>query len=111
MTKMYSVKLLFESTTKPQFTAWKIFEERIILVQTISKEEIAPIINQEFPVERYENSEGGWTTVKLVAVLDVFELVDSIDGACHLKEVYSRYLYLDGERSADDVIQRFSLDQ
>lgn len=111
MNKMYSVKLLFESTTKPKHSKGKIFEERIILVHTRSGDKIRSIIGSHFPDDSYENSEGGLTIVKLAAILDVFELVDSIDDSCHLTEVYCRFLILDEELSSDEVIQRFSLDQ
>lgn len=111
MSKMYSVKLLFESTTKPLYSTGKVFEERIILVHTTSKEHIPTVIESNFQEDCYENSEGGWTTVKLAAILDVFELVDSIDNSTHLTEVYSRYLILDEELTSDEVIKRYSLDQ
>ncbi|MGQ9022985.1 DUF4288 domain-containing protein [Bacillus sp. 18-5] len=111
MYDIYSVKVLFESTTSPRLGPEKIFEERIFLIKTKKPDEIESIIHENFPEETYENSEGGMTTNKVVAILDTFELVDNLEESVHLKEVYSRYLVFDKETSPEEAIERYSLDK
>ena len=49
---------------------------------------------------------------KLLAVLDIFKLVENLDeGPLHLSEVYSRYLLFDQETSAKEAIDAYSLDK
>ncbi|HDR8112528.1 TPA: DUF4288 domain-containing protein [Bacillus cereus] len=110
MYNLYSVKVLFESTTSPVFSPGKTFEERIFLVKTKTPHEIENIIYNNFPEDTYENAEGGVTTIKIVRILDVFELVENVEEKpIHLKEVYSRYLIFEEKISAEEVIAKYYL--
>ncbi|KLV21645.1 DUF4288 domain-containing protein [Bacillus altitudinis] len=112
MHKLYSAKLLFESSSSPKVRPDKIFEERIILVRAKNNRKVKQIVKDHFPDETFENGDHGQTTTKLVAVLDIFELVENLDEApLHLSEVYSRYLLFDQETSAKEAIDAYSLDK
>ncbi|WP_224925591.1 DUF4288 domain-containing protein [Bacillus pumilus] len=112
MRQLYSAKLLFESISSPSNMPDKIFEERIILVRAKNHRKVNDIIKKSFPEETFENAAGGQTTIKLVAILDVFELVDHLDQeSLHLIEVYSRHLIFDKETSAKEAIEAYSLDK
>lgn len=108
---VYSVKLLFESLTSPNLSSEKIFEERIILVRAQNSEDIKELVYGKFPSDTYLNAEGGSTTVQLVEVLDVFELVDTLEEPIDFKEVYSRYLLFEQDIDAAKVIELYSLDK
>ncbi|MCY7618080.1 DUF4288 domain-containing protein [Bacillus pumilus] len=112
MRQIYSAKLLFESISSPSGMPDKVFEERIILVRAKNHRKVREIVKQSFPEETYLNAEGGQTTIKLAAILDVFELVDHLDEEpLHLSEVYSRHRIFDKETSAKEVIEAYSLNK
>ncbi|MEN2446471.1 DUF4288 domain-containing protein [Bacillus sp. JR_15] len=112
MRQIYAAKLLFESISSPSSMPDKIFEERIILVRAKNHCKVKDIIQKNFPEETFDNAEGGQTTIKLAAILDVFELVDDLDQEpLHLSEVYSRHLIFDKETSAKEAIEAYSLDK
>lgn len=111
MNNMYAVKSLFESSASPNVYSDKIFEERIIVVKAQNEGEIKAIMYQQFPPDTYENSAGGYTTIQLVKILDVFEIVDHVGDSLHLKEVYSRYLLFEEGVTVEEVIDRYQLDK
>ncbi|MEK3972905.1 DUF4288 domain-containing protein [Bacillus sp. FSL M7-0558] len=112
MRQIYSAKLLFESISSPSSMPDKIFEERIILVRAKNHCKVKDIIQKNFPEETFDNAEGGQTTIKLAAILDVFDLVDDLDQEpLHLSEVYSRHLIFDEETSVQEAIEAYSLDK
>ncbi|QGX64337.1 DUF4288 domain-containing protein [Bacillus sp. ms-22] len=112
MHRLYSAKLLFESSSSPEVRPEKIFEERIILVRAKNNRKVKEIVKNFFPDETFENGDHGQTTTKLAAILDIFELVDNLDeGPLHLSEVYSRYLLFEKEISSKEAIEAYSLDK
>ncbi|MBW4854007.1 DUF4288 domain-containing protein [Bacillus safensis] len=112
MQRIYSAKLLFESTSSPSNIPDKIFEERIVLVKAKNQLQVKEIVKQGFPEETYDNAEGGQTNIKLAAILDIFELVDHLEQkSLHLSEVYSRHLIFDEETSVQEAIEAYSLDK
>ncbi|MFS0653965.1 DUF4288 domain-containing protein [Bacillus sp. 179-C3.3 HS] len=112
MHHIYSAKLLFESISSPNDSDDKIFEERIILVRAKNRRKVKHIVKDSFPDDTFENANHGQTTTKLVAILDIFELVDRIeDQSIHFIEVYSRYLLFDKDISAEEAIKAYSLDK
>ncbi|WP_301109661.1 DUF4288 domain-containing protein [Sporosarcina sp.] len=108
---LYSVKLLFESIYKPNESTETVFEERILLVRTEVPDEISRLVHNQFPPDTYENSSGGLTTIKLVKILDVFDLVEDLEESLHFKEVYSRHLLFGKNTSVDEAIQSYALDK
>lgn len=108
---LYSAKLLFESVVSPNLSPEKIFEERIILVRAESSDIISELIYKKFPSDTYLNSEGGSTTIRLVKILDVFELVDNLEESLDFKEVYSRHLLFEQDIDAATAIKLYSLDK
>ncbi|MGE6631871.1 DUF4288 domain-containing protein [Bacillus sp. NPDC077027] len=81
-------------------------------VKTENPDDISKIIHEYFKEDTYENAEGGLTTKKVVAILDIFELVDHLEKeSLHLGEVYSRFLIFDEETTAEEVIKKHSLDK
>ncbi|STX08857.1 Uncharacterised protein [Kurthia zopfii] len=111
MKNFYSVKLLFESVVSLNLSPEKIFEERIILVQAENSDDISNLVYSKFPPDTYSNSEGGFTTIQLVEILDVFELVDDIEESLNFKEVYSRHLIFEQDVTAKEAIGLYSLDK
>ncbi|SER61544.1 protein of unknown function [Gracilibacillus ureilyticus] len=109
--KIYSVKVLFESTVVPNIHSSKTFEERIILIKARKRGEIEPKIRSQFVDDTYKNAEGGKTTWTLVRILDIFETVDTFEGDINFKEVYSRFLPFDKHIAANEVIELYSLDK
>ncbi|MFP3419494.1 MULTISPECIES: DUF4288 domain-containing protein [Bacillus] len=112
MRRIYSAKLLFESISSPSVRSDKIFEERIILVRAKNHRKVKEIVKHSFPEDTFDNADGGQTTTKLAAILDIFELVDNLEEEpLHLSEVYSRHLIFDKETSVEEAIEVYSLDQ
>lgn len=109
--KLYSVKLLLESTVIPHDNSSKTFEETIVLLRASRQEDIELKIHSHFVDLTYENALGGQTTWSFVTILDMFEVVDQFDGDVDFKEVYSRFLPFDEMLSASEVIERYSLDK
>jgi len=109
--KLYSVKLLLESTVIPNENSSKTFEETIVLVRASGQDGIETKIRAHFVDHTYENAVGGQTTWSFVTILDVFELVDHFDGDVDFKEVYCRFLPFDEPITASEVIERYSLDK
>lgn len=108
---IYSVKLLFESTTSPDLGSEKIFEERIILVRAEKVDDIKDLVYKKFPSDTYLNGDGGMTTNQLVEILDIFELVDNLEESLDFKEVYSRYLLVENDVTTENIIELYSLDK
>lgn len=108
---IYSVKLLFESTTLPDLGSEKIFEERIILVRAEKDDDIKDLVYKNFPSDTYLNGDGGMTTNQLVEILDIFELVDNLEESLDFKEVYSRYLLVEKDVTVENIIELYSLDK
>ncbi|GKV70412.1 hypothetical protein NCCP2716_29100 [Sporosarcina sp. NCCP-2716] len=108
---IYSVKLLLESTVRPNMRASKTFEESIVLVKVKNPSEIQQKIYGHFVDVTYENADRGQTTWSLVKILDTFELMDDFEGNIDFKEVYSRYLPFDKPMTADQVIDLYSLEK
>ncbi|AOC57891.1 MULTISPECIES: DUF4288 domain-containing protein [Bacillus] len=112
MYDLFSAKLLFESIPSPKVRPDKIFEERIVLIKAKDQDEVKKIIEKSFPEETFGNGDYGQTTKKLVAILDIFELVDNLEEEpLHLSEVYCRYLSFDEEISPKEAIEKYSLDK
>jgi len=109
--KIYSVKVLLESTIIPNIHSSKTFEEVIILIEAPNYDEIAMKIHSHFVDNTYKNAEGGQTTWSLVKILDTFETVDKFEGDINFKEVYSRFLPFDKPITANEVIELYSLDK
>ncbi len=108
---IYSVKLLLESTVRPNMRASKTFEESVVLVKVKNHSEIERKIYDHFVDVTYENADGGQTTWSLVKILDTFELMDDFEGDIDFKEVYSRYLPFDKPMTAEQVIDLYSLEK
>lgn len=111
MKKIYAVKSLFESIVTPDSTSERIFEERIILVESENKEKASEQFIQHFPPDTYANSMGGLTTNRLAKILDIFELVDELGNDVNYKEVYSRFLIFDKNITVKEVIEQYKLDK
>ncbi|MGG0668425.1 DUF4288 domain-containing protein [Sporosarcina koreensis] len=109
--KLYSVKLLLESTVIPNEYSSKTFEETIVLLRASGQDGIETKIRGHFVDLTYENAVGGQTTWSFVTLLDVFEVVDHFDGDVDFKEVYSRFLPFDEPMTAGEVIEKYSLDK
>ncbi|MEF7495456.1 DUF4288 domain-containing protein [Lysinibacillus sphaericus] len=109
--KIYSVKILLESTVIPNTHSSKTFEEIIILVEAQNSDEAEIKIRQKFVDDTYKNADGGQTTWSLVKILDIFETVDQFEGDMNFKEVYSRFIPFDKPITADEVIKLYSLDK
>ena len=109
--KIFSVKLLLESTVTPNDGSSKTFEETIVLLRASGRDDIEVKIRNHFVDYTYVNAVGGQTTWSFVTILDVFELVDHLDGDIDFKEVYSRYLPFDEPMTASQVIEKYSLDK
>ena len=109
--KVFSVKVLCESIITPKPDNHKTFEESILLVETQDVNFIKDIMEKHFVDNSYKNGYGAVVNWKLVAILDVFELVDSFECSVHLKEVYSRFLTFEKQISAKEVIELYSLDR
>ncbi|MBB4825189.1 hypothetical protein HNO89_002418 [Sporosarcina luteola] len=109
--KLYSIKLLLESTVVPNEYNSKTFEETIVLLRSTSREDIESKIRNHFVDDTYENALGGQTTWRFVTILDVFELVDVFEGDVDFKEVYCRFLPFDELITAEEVIALYSLNK
>ena len=108
---IYSVKCLFESISTPIDCSEKVFEERILLIKTDDPETIPERLVKRFPPDTYDNSAGGVTTIQLVQVLDIFELVEDVEQPIDFTEVYSRHLIFEEEVTTDEAIKIYSLDK
>lgn len=97
MENTYSVKLLFEHISSPESIPHKTFEETINIVRAANIEVVEGLVKEHFKEVTYTNANGEITTIKLVMVLDIFELVDSIEESLEFVEVYSNHIKLDEE--------------
>ncbi|WP_155593022.1 DUF4288 domain-containing protein [Lysinibacillus cavernae] len=111
MNKLFSVKLLFESIVTPKPATGKTFEESIILIKVPNEDEIEQMIFAYYLVEQFTNATGGKTTIKLVRILDIFEVVDNIYISANFVEVYSRYLLFEEDIETEELIKLFQLDK
>lgn len=109
--KIYSVKILLESTVIPNIHSSKTFEEMIVLVEATNYDEIELKVQYHFVDNTYKNADGGQTTWSLVRILDIFEVIDTFEGDINFKEVYSRFLPFDKPITANEVIELYSLDK
>ena len=106
---LLSVKCLFESTVYPEDRLEKMFEERIYLVPSRYQAELFSVLSKKMNESPYKNAVGTMTAVKLVDILDVFECIDQFSEQEAWKEVYSRYLIVEGAMTANDVIHYYHL--
>lgn len=105
----YSVRLIFQSTHVPQTTG-SFFEESIVVLSANSEEEAKKLVMEYYKPDSYENAEGGVTTVTLIKIVDIFEIMDSLDDSnLDFKEVYSQFLiYEDEVATIDDIMNRYN---
>lgn len=99
MSNIYSVKLLFEHVVSPDSVLNKTFEETINIIRAASMEEVEGLVKKHFKDITYTNVFGEITTIKLVTILDTFELVDNLEESLEFVEVYSQHMILDEEIS------------
>ncbi|MFB5087433.1 DUF4288 domain-containing protein [Psychrobacillus sp. PGGUH221] len=97
LSNIYSVKLLFEHISSPESMPNKTFEETINIVRADKLEDVDGLVKQHFKDVTYANAFGETTTIKLIMILDVFELVDNIEECLEFGEVYSHHIILDEE--------------
>ncbi|TQR21510.1 DUF4288 domain-containing protein [Psychrobacillus vulpis] len=97
MENIYSVKLLFEHISSPESMPNKTFEETINIVRAAKIEDVDGLVKEHFKDVTYTNAFGEITTIKLVMILDIFELVDSLEKSLEFVEVYSHHIILDDE--------------
>ncbi len=101
MEKTFSVKLLFQHISSPESMPNKTFEETINIIRAPKLEDVDRMVKEHFKDITYTNAFGEKTTIRLVMILDVFELVDDIDKALEFVEVYSHHIILDDEVCMD----------
>lgn len=109
MNKLFSVRLLFHSTHIPDTTG-SFYEESIVLIRGINEEDVNNKALKYYKPWIYDNADNGTTTVTLVRVLDVFEIIDEInDPSVDFKEVYSEFLIFNKEiLSTEDIISKYN---
>lgn len=109
MDKIFSVRLLFHSTHIPRTTG-SFYEESIVLIKGSNEEEVIKKAFDYYKPWIYDNSENGKTTVKLVKVLDTFEVIDKIeDNNIDFKEIYSQFLIFENEElSTEDIVKKYN---
>ena len=97
MYKIFSVKLLFEHISISGTLANKMFEETINIIRAVKIEDVDRLVKAHYKDVTYKNIFGEDTTIKLVMILDVFELVDNIEESIEFVEVYSQHIFVDEE--------------
>ncbi|QUG43236.1 DUF4288 domain-containing protein [Psychrobacillus sp. INOP01] len=97
MYKIFSVKLLFEHISLSKTVSNKIYEETINIIRAAKIEDVDPLVKAHYKDITYKNIFGEETTIKLVMILDVFELVDNIEETLEFVEVYSQHIIVDEE--------------
>lgn len=97
MYKIFSVKLLFEHISSTDTMSNKIYEETINIIRAVKLEDVDRLVKAHYKDVTYKNIFGEDTTIKLVMILDVFELVDNIEESLEFVEVYSQHIILDEE--------------
>lgn len=97
MYKIFSVKLLFEHISLSDKLSNKIYEETINIIRAVKLEDIDSLVKAHYKDVMYKNIFGEDTTIKLVMILDVFELVDNIEESLEFVEVYSQHIIADEE--------------
>lgn len=97
MYKIFSVKLLFEHISLSGTMSNKIYEETINIVRAVKLEDVDRLVKAHYKDVTYKNIFGEETTIKLVMILDVFELVDNIEESLEFVEVYSQHIIVDEE--------------
>ncbi|MCZ8534394.1 DUF4288 domain-containing protein [Psychrobacillus psychrodurans] len=97
MYKIFSVKLLFEHISSTDTMSNKIYEETINIIRAVKLEDVDRLVKAHYKDVTYKNIFGEDTTIKLVIILDVFELVDNIEESLEFVEVYSQHIILDEE--------------
>ncbi|WP_419960106.1 DUF4288 domain-containing protein [Psychrobacillus sp. BM2] len=97
MYKIFSVKLLFEHISLSDTLSNKIYEETINIIRAAKIEDVDPLVKAHYKDVTYKNIFGEETTIKLVMILDVFELVDDIEETLEFVEVYSQHIIVDEE--------------
>lgn len=97
MYKIFSVKLLFEHISLSDILSNKIYEETINIIRAAKIEDVDPLVKAHYKDVTYNNIFGEETTIKLVMILDVFELVDDIEETLEFVEVYSQHIIVDEE--------------
>lgn len=95
MERTFSVKLLFEHISSPESMPNKTFEETINIVRAPRFEDVDRLVKEHFKDVTYTNAFGEKTVIKLVMILDVFEMVDKIEESLEFAEVYSHHIILD----------------
>lgn len=75
----------------------KTFEETINIVRAARIEDVEGLVKEHFKDVTYKNAFGEITIIKLVMIIDVFELVDNIEESLEFGEVYSHHIILDDE--------------
>lgn len=114
MTKksMFSVVLLKESTVDKLLNKdnTKLFEESIILLKTEeeffeknSQEYLLTYFDKKIPLLEYENSYGETVSIKIVCVIDYFEVIDPVEVE-NFTEVFSRTFIEEIGTTAEDII-------
>jgi hypothetical protein len=97
MYKIFSVKLLFEHISLSDTMSNKIYEETINIIRAVKLEDVDRLVKAHYKDVTYKNIFGEETTIKLVMILDVFELVDNIEETLEFVEVYSQHIIVDEE--------------
>ena len=97
MYKIFSVKLLFEHISLSGTISNKIYEETINIIRAAKIEDVERLVKAHYKDVIYKNIFGEETTIRLVIILDVFELVDNIEESLEFVEVYSQHIIVDEE--------------
>jgi len=97
MYKIFSVKLLFEHISLSSSTSNKIYEETINIIRAVKLEDVDKLVKSHYKDVIYKNIFGEDTTIRLVMILDVFELVDNIEESLEFVEVYSQHIIAEEE--------------
>ena len=79
----------------------KTFEETINIIRAPRLEDVDRMVKEHFKDIAYTNALGEKTVIRLVMILDVFELVDDIEESLEFVEVYSHHIILDEEACLD----------
>lgn len=101
MYKIFSVKLLFEHISLSDTKSSKIYEETINIIRAVKLEDVDRLVKAHYKDVIYKNIFGEDTKIRLVMILDVFELVDNIEESLDFVEVYSQHIIADEEVTID----------
>lgn len=109
MNKIYAVKSLFESVTT-NISPEKFLKKELFFLK-LGMKEVNNLLSNNFPTDTFSNSAGGYTTNRLVKILDIFKIMDNLEESLNFKEVYSRFLLFEQGTTTERAIEKYSLDK